>query len=235
MDFTMNDTKQTLKTLEEQCKLLRQQQLTFITALERTRENAHDRIKPVRTLAQVRNYLDNHCHNSTDKRILSQFLDACSNLADFCIKLEAMQSDTKSAGGAIEEAMTLLSPTNELSNLRAKYPHDVINHLSCDEARNFYGGVVSLVPIVLDNIQEAVSRIEKLQRHHLGSSDRLGAGHGSRQHSDAQAGEGGLTHNSGAQTNISLADSSFQMSSKKKHNGGALKPAWRPAGRMNTT
>ncbi|XP_077140751.1 sperm acrosome-associated protein 9 [Ranitomeya variabilis] len=235
MDFTMNDTKQTLKTLEQQCKLLRQQQVTFITALERTRENAHDRIKPVRTLAQVRNYLDNHCHNSTDKRILSLFLDACSNLADFCIKLEAMQSDTRSAGGAVEEAMTLLSPTNELSNLRAKYPHDVINHLSCDEARNFYGGVVSLIPIVLDNIQEAVSRIEKLQRHHLGSSDRLGAGHGSRQPSDGQAGEGGLTHNSGAQTNISLADSSFQMSSKKKHNCGALKPAWRPAGRMYTT
>ncbi|XP_073412091.1 sperm acrosome-associated protein 9 [Dendrobates tinctorius] len=235
MDFTMNETKQTLKTLEQQWKLLRQQQVTFITALERSRENAHDRIKPVRTLAQVRSYLDNHCHNSTDKRILSLFLDVCSNLADFCIKLEAMQSETRSAGGNIEEAMTLLSPTNELSNLRAKYPHDVVNHLSCDEARNFYGGVVSLIPIVLDNIREAVSRIEKLQRQQLGSSDRLGARHGSRQYSDGQAGGGGLTHNSGAQTNISLADSSFQMSTKKKHNCGALKPAWRPAGRLYTT
>ncbi|XP_073496757.1 sperm acrosome-associated protein 9 isoform X2 [Phyllobates terribilis] len=235
MDFTMNETKQTLKTLEQQCKLLRQQQVTFITALERTRENAHDRIKPVRSLAQVRNYLDNHCHNSTDKRVLSLFLDVCSNLADFCIKLEAMQSETRSAGGVIEEAMTLLSPTNELSTLRAKYPHDVVNHLSCDEARNFYGGVVSLIPIVLDHMREAVSRLEKLQRHHLGSSDRLGAGQGSRQNRDGQAGGGSLTHNSGAQTNISLADSSFQMSSKKKHNCGALKPAWRPAGRLYTT
>ncbi|KAM4018905.1 sperm acrosome-associated protein 9 [Anomaloglossus baeobatrachus] len=234
MDFTMNETKQTLKTLEQQCRLLRQQQVTFITALERTREHAHDRIKPVRTLTQVQNYLDNHCHNSTDRRVLSLFLEVCSNLAEFCIKLEAMQSETRSAGGAIEEAITLLSPTNELSNLRAKYPHDVVNHLSCDEARNFYGGVVSLVPIVLDCIREAVGRIEKLQRHGLGSRDGLGAGPGSRQYSDGQAG-GGLTHNIGAQTIISQADSSTQMSKIKKHNCGALKPAWRPAGRLYTT
>ncbi|KAG8535875.1 hypothetical protein GDO81_027558, partial [Engystomops pustulosus] len=120
MEFTMSEAKQTLKVLEQNCRLLRQQQVTFITALERTRENAHDRIKPVRTLAQVQNYLDNCCNNSTDKRVISLFLDVCNNLAGFCVKLDAMQSGTRSAGGILEQTMTLLSPTNDLSGLRAK-------------------------------------------------------------------------------------------------------------------
>ncbi|XP_075690824.1 sperm acrosome-associated protein 9 [Rhinoderma darwinii] len=234
MELTMNETKKTFKVLEQRCRLLRQQQVTFITALERTRDNAHDRIKPVRTLAQVRNYLDSHCNNSTDKRVLSLFLDVCNNLADFCIQLETVQSEKRSAGGIIEETMTLLSPTNELSGLRAKYPHDVVNHLSCDEARNFYGGVVSLIPIVLDNIREVVVRMEKLQPQHLGNSDRLGPGQGNKQYSDVKAG-GGITHNTGAQTYVNQADSSLHVSNKKKYNGETLKPAWRPAGRLYTT
>ncbi|XP_040180364.1 sperm acrosome-associated protein 9 isoform X2 [Rana temporaria] len=159
----MNVTRQTLKALEQRTKLLQQQQKTFINALERTRESAHDRIRPVRTLAQVRNYLDNHCNNSTDQRILTLFLDVCADLAEFCIQLEFMQRDTQSAKGIIEQTIALLNPTNDLSGLRVKYPHDVLNHLSCDEARNFYGGVVSIVPIILDNIREAVLRLEKAQ------------------------------------------------------------------------
>ncbi|XP_044124472.1 sperm acrosome-associated protein 9 [Bufo gargarizans] len=235
MDFTMNEAKQTLKVLEQQCKLLRQQQVTFITALERTRENAHDRIKPVQNLAQVQSYLDYHCNNSTDKRILSLFLDVCNNVADFCVKLDAMQTEMRSAGGVTEETLTLLSPTNDLSGLRAKYPHDAINHLSCDEARNFYGGVVSLIPIVLDNIREAVARMEKVQPQHLGKDDRLGAGQRSIQYSHVKAGGGSFTHNTGAQTNVSHADSSFQTSNKNKYNSQSLKPAWRPAGRLYTS
>ncbi|KAM4696044.1 sperm acrosome-associated protein 9 [Rhinophrynus dorsalis] len=162
---TMNEAKQSLRTLEQSCNLLQQQQVTFITALERSRLNANDRIQPVRNLAQVRHYLDNYCHNSTDKRILSLFLDICSELADFCITLDELQSDTSSSEGLVEESFNLLSPTNDLSGLRAKYPHDVVNHLSCDEAKNFYGGVVSLIPIVLDKISEAVACMEKPQPH----------------------------------------------------------------------
>ncbi|XP_066435822.1 sperm acrosome-associated protein 9 isoform X1 [Eleutherodactylus coqui] len=233
MDFTMVEAKQTFKTLEQQCKLLSQQQVTFITALERTRENAHDRIKPVGTLLQVQGYLDYNCNNSTDKRILSLFLDVCNNLADFCVKLDAMQCDTRSAGGIIEETLNLLSPTNELSALRAKYPHDVVNHLSCDEAKNFYGGIVSLIPMALDNIREAVGRMEKLQLQHLGNRDGLGSSQRRRQDGELKAGS--LTHHTGAQTNISHADPAFKMSNRKKYNGETLKPAWRPAGRLYTT
>lgn len=50
-----------------------------------------------------------------------------------------------------------------------RYPHDVVNHLSCDEARNHYGGVVSLIPIVLDSMKEWVAHTEKLPRNMLHS------------------------------------------------------------------
>lgn len=45
-----------------------------------------------------------------------------------------------------------------------------MNHLSCDEARNHYGGVVSLIPVVIDCIKEWVAHSEKLPRNMLHSS-----------------------------------------------------------------
>lgn len=43
----------------------------------------------------------------------------------------------------------------------------MVNHLSCDEARNHYGGVVSLIPVVLDLMKEWVAHSEKLPRKAL--------------------------------------------------------------------
>lgn len=48
-----------------------------------------------------------------------------------------------------------------------RYPHDVVNHLSCNEAKNHYGGVVSLIPLVLDLMKEWVAHSEKLPRKAL--------------------------------------------------------------------
>lgn len=45
-----------------------------------------------------------------------------------------------------------------------RYPHDVVNHLSCDEARNHYGGIVSLIPMILDLMKEWIAHSEKLPR-----------------------------------------------------------------------
>ncbi|XP_040181086.1 sperm acrosome-associated protein 9-like [Rana temporaria] len=159
----MAEARQTLKALEQRAKLLQQQQNTFIKALERTRENAHDRIGPVRTLAQVRNYLDSHCNNFTDKGILTLFLDVCEDLAAFCIQLKSMQKTTHSEKGIIEQTIDLLNPTNDLSDLTVRYPHNVLNRLSCNEVHNYYAGVVSIVPIVLDNIRDAVFRLETVR------------------------------------------------------------------------
>ncbi|MEE6505390.1 hypothetical protein FKM82_005512 [Ascaphus truei] len=229
----MNEAKQTLKILDQRYKLLKQQQVTLITALDRTRENAHDQIKPVKTLAQVRNYLDNYCNNTTDKRILSMFLDICTDLNDYCVKLDGLQTDMRTAGGTLDESTYLLSPNNDLSGLRAKYPHDVVNHLSCDEAKNFYGGVVSLIPIVLDIIREAVYKMEKPQPHIQQLTDRAGQ----KNQSGAKAGEN-VSLTTGTQTRVSQLGSSHQQHISKSKNKGSLeslKPAWRSTGRLYTS
>ncbi|XP_026960236.1 sperm acrosome-associated protein 9 isoform X1 [Sagmatias obliquidens] len=50
---------------------------------------------------------------------------------------------------------------------QSRWPPDVANYLSCHEARNHCGGVVSLIPIVLDMMKEWVAHSEKLPRKAL--------------------------------------------------------------------
>ncbi|NXV49324.1 SACA9 protein, partial [Uria aalge] len=160
----MNEAKEALRNIEQNYKLFLQQQFTFIGALQHTRENAHDMIRPVASISQVQSYMDHHCNNSTDRRILSMFLNICNDLSKLCHKLETVHSGNSITNGILERCKMLLSHSNDLSAIRAKYPHDVVNHLSCDEAKNHYGGVVSLIPIVLDCVKEWVAHAEKLPR-----------------------------------------------------------------------
>ncbi|XP_075628401.1 sperm acrosome-associated protein 9 isoform X1 [Balearica regulorum gibbericeps] len=163
----MNEVKEALRNIEQNYKLFLQQQFTFIGALQRTRENAHDTIRPVASIGQVQSYMDHHCNNSTDRRILNMFLNICNDLSKLCHKLETTHSGNNITSGILERCKLLLSHSNDLSAIRARYPHDVVNHLSCDEAKNHYGGVVSLIPIVLDCVTEWVTHTEKLPRHTL--------------------------------------------------------------------
>lgn len=50
----MNEVKETLRSIEQKYKLFQQQQFTFIAALEHSRENAHDKIRPISSVGQVR-------------------------------------------------------------------------------------------------------------------------------------------------------------------------------------
>ncbi|KFQ24648.1 Uncharacterized protein C9orf9, partial [Mesitornis unicolor] len=157
----MNEVKEALRNIEQKYKLFLQQQFTFIGALQHTRENAYDRIRPVASINQVQCYMDHHCNNSTDRRILSMFLNICDDLSKLCNKLETVHSGNNVTRGILERCKLLLNHNNDLSAIRAKYPHDVVNHLSCHEAKNRYGGVVSLIPIVLDCMKEWVAHVEK--------------------------------------------------------------------------
>ncbi|XP_037254842.1 sperm acrosome-associated protein 9 [Falco rusticolus] len=163
----MNEIKEALKNTEQNYKLFRQQQFTFIRALRCTRENARDMLRPVASISQVQSYMDHHCNNSTDRCILNMFLNICNDLCNLCQKLETLQSGNDITDGILERCKLLLSHSNDLSTIRAKYPHDVVNRLSCDEAKNHYGGVVSLIPIVLDYVKEWVDHTEKLPRYML--------------------------------------------------------------------
>ncbi|XP_058549689.1 sperm acrosome-associated protein 9 isoform X4 [Neofelis nebulosa] len=108
--------------------------------------------------------MEHYCNNSTDRRILLMFLDICTELNRLCQNFEALHSGTPVTNNLLEKCKSLVSQSNDLSSLRVKYPHDVVNHLSCDEARNHYGGVVSLIPMVLDLMKEWIAHSEKLPR-----------------------------------------------------------------------
>ncbi|XP_060106920.1 sperm acrosome-associated protein 9 isoform X1 [Heteronotia binoei] len=245
----MNEIKESLRNIEQTYKIFQQQQFTFIAALEHTRENAHDKIKPVSSIGQVQTYMDHHCNNTTDKRILLMFLNICSDLNKLCQRLESLHSGNNTTNALLEKCKMLVSHSNDLSGIRAKYPHDVVNHLSCDEARNHYGGVVSLIPIVLDCMKEWVAHSEKLPRKMIQSvSDK----HAHLQRRAGRAfGRGGATgagpaisgqptfHTATTQTSLSLACPAWESRRVQKKPqvglgraiGKMLDGPWKPPGR----
>jgi len=53
----MAEVREQLLSIEEKYKRFKQQQFTFITALERSRGHARDKTEPVSTVAQVMHWL----------------------------------------------------------------------------------------------------------------------------------------------------------------------------------
>ncbi|NXJ16399.1 SACA9 protein, partial [Odontophorus gujanensis] len=240
----MNEVKDALKILEDNCKLFLQQQFTFVRALQHTRENAHDTIRPVASISQVQSYMDHHCNNLTDRRILSMFLNICKDLSNLCHKLETVHPGNNATNELLERCKLLLNHSNDLSTIRAKYPHDVVNHLSCNEAKNHFGGVVSLIPIVLDCVKEWVSHAEKLPWHMLCNVSGRSAGSEKRAPQEAAARSAISPQTPSvrpeAQTSISNKDCVQEQGNehvRKKHvtdrenHCGKLKGPWKPPGR----
>ena len=69
---------------------------------------------------QVQSYMEHHCSNSTDRRILLMFLDICSELSKLCQHFEALHAGTPVTNNLLEKCKTLVSQSNDLSSLRAK-------------------------------------------------------------------------------------------------------------------
>lgn len=222
----MNEVKESLRNLEQKYKLFQQQQFTFTAALEHCRETAHDKIRPITSIEQVQSYADHHCNNATDRRVLLMFLDTCAELNKLCQCFEALHSGTPVTNNLLEKCKTLVSQSNDLSSLRAKYPHDVVNHLSCDEARNHYGGVVSLIPLILDLMKEWVAHSEKLPRKVLHVSEP-------EARREATAGTAGPSQTADTQPG-SQKHQCRQLRKDKLQPGGRdrgyPKPPWRPPG-----
>ncbi|XP_066466969.1 sperm acrosome-associated protein 9 [Tiliqua scincoides] len=248
----MNEIKENLRSIEQTYKIFQQQQFTFIAALEHTRENAHDKIKPVSSIGQVQTYTDHYCNNTTDKRILLMFLNICCELNKLCLRLEALHPGNNVTNAILDRCKTLVSHSNDLSGLRAKYPHDVVNHLSCDEARNHYGGVVSLIPVVLDCVKEWVAHTEKLPRNMLQASvsgEKAAVFPEKPTGSQVTAGTGSVTlrqpafHTAATQTSLTLPDKTqalersrgqkLQLSVLGRTPPKILNGPWRPPGRHN--
>lgn len=131
---------------------------------------------------------------------------------------------------------------NECFLLSHRYPHNVVNHLSCDEAKNHFGGVVSLIPIVLDGVKEWLSHIEKLPRHMVCNVSDTSAEKRAPQDAASRAAISPQTPSvhPEAQTSVSNKDCVQVQGNKrvrKKHmtdrenHCGKLKGPWKPPGR----
>ncbi|NXN89007.1 SACA9 protein, partial [Bombycilla garrulus] len=153
----MEEVVETLRKIDEKYKLFQQQQFSFIRALERTREDAHDMIRPVSSIVQVQCYKDHHAYNATDRRILNMFISLCNELRNLCPKMEKVHPGDSVTNGLLEKCKVLLNDSNDFSAIRATYPHRVVNFLSLEEAKHRYGGVVSLIPIVIDCMNQWIT------------------------------------------------------------------------------
>ncbi|XP_051749820.1 sperm acrosome-associated protein 9 [Ctenopharyngodon idella] len=210
----MADVREQLLSIEEKYKRFKQQQFIFITALERSREHARDKTEPVSTIAQVQRYMTHHCSNSTDRCIFSLFLEIISDLGGVLKHLESSLSSQNNSCEGLDTCRDILGPNSNISQLRAHYPHNEINRLSCDEARNFYGGIVSVIPLALDLLTTY--------------------GRGGTQHPTPTATETSqqsVAKNVGTVADLDK-DTSKNLSRYKKVAGGwhAGKPAWKPPG-----
>lgn len=72
------------------------------------------------TAPQVQSYMEHHCHNATDRRILLMFLDICTELSKLCQHFEALHAGTPVTNNLLEKCKSLVSHSNDLSSLRAK-------------------------------------------------------------------------------------------------------------------
>ncbi|XP_030617503.1 sperm acrosome-associated protein 9 [Delphinapterus leucas] len=136
----MNEVKESLRSVEQKYQLFQQQQFTFIAALEHCRENASDKIRPISSIGQV------EARGLTGGRGAALETPA-----------RGLGRGTGVPGAGLSRP--LLPP--------CRCPPDMANYLSCHEARNHCGGVVSLIPIVLDMMKEWVAHSEKLPRKAL--------------------------------------------------------------------
>lgn len=104
----------------------------------------------------------------------------------------------------------------------------MVNHLSCDEAKNHYGGVVSLIPLVLDLMKEWIAHSEKLPRKVLQQvSEVLGSQGAAKPSSTRSAQNTVIQFWLGKYKHKRVAKESLNSREKGK---GSQKPPWRPAG-----
>ncbi|NWR96354.1 SACA9 protein, partial [Motacilla alba] len=222
----MNEVVETLRKIEEKYKLFQQQQFTFIRALERTREEAHDSIRPVSSIVQVQCYKDHHCYNSTDSRILSMFVSICNELRCLCQRMETVHAGDSVTKGLLEKCKVLLNDSNDFSALRATYPHGVVNHLSLEEARHRYGGVVSVLPIVLDSMREWVTHSKRKLLYVVSP----GCAMCKKETPTSQTAPAALASNSNENT-VQLQEKDFKKFLAANQRPPKKKAPWRPPGK----
>uniref|UniRef100_A0A8C7CU93 Uncharacterized protein n=1 Tax=Oncorhynchus kisutch TaxID=8019 RepID=A0A8C7CU93_ONCKI len=138
--------------------------------------------------------------------------------------LRLLKGNNQSPGGVILDTYRLLLSYN-ISKL---YPHDKVNRLSCDEARNYYSGVVSLIPLTLELLQRMASSYTYC------SQDTTSAGNPNvdvLESSGQRGGTAGVGDVSFSLTGYATgAHNTKKTQAKRTGAWHAIKPAWRPPG-----
>ncbi|XP_076854317.1 sperm acrosome-associated protein 9 [Brachyhypopomus gauderio] len=222
----MTEVREKLKAIEQKHKLFKQQQFLFIAALARSREQARDRAGPVCSVAQVRRYVTHYCSNATDRRVFLLFLEIMEMLETVFELLQSSAATQSHSSEALDACKKIFSPGSDISQLQAHYPHDEINRLSCNEARNYYGGVVSVIPVTFDLLRAAsfasvrvptpaiTSANEPLQKTRASTAENVPAGP--------------------SRTSSRDATRPKEPASKRTRTWHACKPAWKPPGPART-
>ncbi|KAI4882211.1 hypothetical protein NFI96_034143, partial [Prochilodus magdalenae] len=172
----------------------------------------------------VQRYMTHHCSNATDRRVFSLFLDIIADLETVFKLVDSTSSAQSHSSEALETCKKLLSPNCNISHLQAHYPHDEINRLSCNEARNYYGGVVSVIPLALDLLRVASLELRRAADRTLSSTPIA---------TNAQTAASTAENMSVDQSRKTTYTSNWSAKAVPKSTGGwhAGKPAWRPPGR----
>jgi len=195
----MSDFRHTLVSLESRIQIFCQQQRSFIAALDRCRTLCFQNQKPIRSLLQVMHYLENVTNDSRDKRILNMFMGIVSDLNLFRRELRKISKNfvDNLLDTIFAKWKKLSEPSHDFALLRAPYPFTQLNHLSCDEARNHFGGIISLIPVLIKCATDAFERIESKRALRSSSSTKLRLQHNnsntSQQGSRIESGDGRST------------------------------------------
>ena len=164
-----------LTTIHEKYAAFNQHIQTFLQALSNSKEARALNIlydPVVRTAGQVKIYHDASRH-AVEKRTLKMFLDVHQELSRLraVIERDMSQVDIQAPDMEFQEFVNLMTEweamndvTYDFSDVRAKWPHREINHLSCVQARERFGGTVCILPVLIDYATKCSKLLTSLQQ-----------------------------------------------------------------------
>ena len=171
----MDEIREKLDDLEDRYYRFTHQQRCFADALTAGRRGFIIPA-PIKTVTEVLALLEGEdLERSKDVRIVEAFASIFSDIDALrkqfkhiligCLetneKIKTSQA-AKKLVQCLKKWRTMMDPDFDFSELRAKYPHSVVERLSSVEARELYAGVVSFLPIALDNVRIAFIYLQRV-------------------------------------------------------------------------
>ena len=178
-----------MKSVQEKYSAFVQHIQTFLQALSNSKNARAFNIlydPVVRTITQVKIYHD-ACNHAVEKRTLKMFLDTHQEVCRLrsIIEREVSAVDFRAPNSSFQELVNLMTEWEMMSDInfdfsevRAKYPHREINHLSCVQAREQFGGAVCILPVLIDYATKSSKILQDIREqnlNHFGEMNEIGS------------------------------------------------------------